>query len=430
MNAELLALARKTVELALRMGADEAAVGVGRSRYVSLEWRDGRVENAEESTTRGLSLKLYLDHKYSSHNTSDVRPAALERFVGDAVGMTRHLEPDPYRSLPDPELYADRPEVDLEIHDPGHDRLTPETRRELASSLEETARDVEGGAERIVSVTAGAYDVSGEGVRVHSNGFEGGRKSTSFWMWTEVSVRDEGEKRPEGWATGGARFIGDLPEVSQVGKLATRRALDCIGARPIASGRYPLLVENRAASRLIGMLVGSPLTAWALQQKRSFLEEMQGKQLGSDKLTIVDHPLLTKGFGSRHYDSEGISARRLPLFDGGVLKNYYVDTYYGKKLGMKPTTGSVSNLDWALGARDQAAMVADMPDGVLVTSFLGGNSNDTTGDFSMGIRGFYIHQGAIQHPVSEMNISGNQQDLWKRLAEVGSQPPCFSTTCS
>ena len=136
--------------------------------------------------------------------------------------------------------------------------------------------------------------------------------------------------------------------------------------------------------------------------------------------------LIMEDIGENFF-GEGISAKPLTLVENGVLKNYYVDTYYGRKLNLPPTTGSMSNLDWQLGQRSFEQILADMQEGVLITSFLGGNSNDTTGDFSVGIRGFYIRGGKREHPLSEMNITGNHLRIWKRLVEVGNQPYPYSS---
>jgi PmbA protein len=111
-----------------------------------------------------------------------------------------------------------------------------------------------------------------------------------------------------------------------------------------------------------------------------------------------------------------------------VLKSYYIDTYYGKKLKMSPTTGGSSNLAWKLGAKSQKELIADAKDAILVTGFLGGNSNGTTGDYSLGIQGFMVRSGQIAEPIAEMNISGNQLELWKRLVAVGNDPYPYSST--
>jgi PmbA protein len=282
------------------------------------------------------------------------------------------------------------------------------------------------GAQAILSVTTGFSDNRSESVRVHSNGFRGARIDTAFWVQAQVSVKDPDGRRPEDYAYGGVRFVGELPKATEIGRAATLRTLARLGAKKPASAVLPMVLENRAAGRLVGSLT-SALSGQALQQKRSFLEGKLGQELGNASLTLSDDPFLAKGFGSRLFDGEGIAARPLPIFEKGVLRSYYIDTYYGKKLEMAPTTGGSSNLVMALGTKDQAGLVAGIQDGILVTGFLGGNSNGTTGDFSLGVQGFAIRGGQIAEPVSELNISGNHLDFWKRLVAVGNDPWPYST---
>jgi len=134
-----------------------------------------------------------------------------------------------------------------------------------------------------------------------------------------------------------------------------------------------------------------------------------------------------KGFGSQLFDGEGLAARRRPLFEAGVLRGYYVDNYYGRKLGMAPTTARTTNLAWKLGTKSRAELIGGLKEAVLVTSFLGGNSNGTTGDFSLGIQGYRIRDGAIGEPLAEMNMSGNHLEFWKRLVAVGNDPYPYSS---
>lgn len=426
METNLRELAAKAVEIAKKHGASDVGVRAARGREVSLEWRNGKVETVKEAVSMGLSIRLFVNRRYSANSTSDLRPKALERFIKDSIEMTRELEPDPFRSLPNPALYMCVPKADLLVHDPNAGTVTPESRVQRARELEDAARSVQG-ADKIVSVTTGVSDSESESVLINSNGFEGTHRSTSFWSYAETTVQGEGAKKPEDWASCGARFAAEIPPAAAVGAEASTRALGLIAAKKAASTRAAVIVENRCASRLAGTLLGGPLSAASLQQKRSFLEGKAGTQVGSAPLSISDDPLIPKGFGSRAFDGEGIAARRLPLFERGFLRNYYVDVYYGKKLGMEPTTGSTSNLAWTTGTRGRDAMLKDIKEGVLITSFLGGNSNDATGDFSFGIRGFLVKNGALVHPVAEMNITGNHLELWKHLVEVGNDPYLYST---
>ncbi|HEY6099713.1 MAG TPA: TldD/PmbA family protein [Anaeromyxobacter sp.] len=423
-STDLLDITRSAAALALRKGANEAAAGAYRARHVEVAWRDGRVEKVSEATTRGLGLDLYVDGRYASVSTSDLRPDALDRFVEDSVALARTLTPDPHRRLPDPELYRNRPDVDLQLEDPAHGAVEAAERRRVAEAIEAAARAVPG-AEKILSVTSGASDSLAESALVQTNGFEGTRRGTDFWISAEVTVRDPDGRRPEEYAASGGRFRAGLEAPEAVGRRAAERALSRVGSVKGESAVLTMAVDNRAAGRLVGALVG-PLAAAAIQQKRSFLEGKLGQPVGSALLDVTDDPLVPRGLGSRLYDSEGISARRFPVFEKGVLRSYFVDTYYGRKLGMAPTTARSSNFAWALGPLGRDGLLAEMGEGILVTGFLGGSSNGTTGDFSLGVRGHRVRGGRVAEPVGEMNVSGNQLELWHRLAAVGNDPYPYS----
>ena len=425
MGDTLLEAARSAIRLALRSGAQEAAAAASRARQVELSWRDGRVETASESTTRGLGIDLYVDGRFASVSTSDLRPEAIERLVTDGVALTRALAQDPFRKLPDPALYAGRAEVDLQLADPEYDRLDAAARRRAAAEVEEAARATPG-ADRILSVSAGVGDTSAERVLVTSNGFEGARAGTDYGMSAEVSVSDPDGRRPEDWDAASARFLSDLPAPAAIGRGAAERALSRVGSEKGESAVTPVLVDARAAGRLLGALLGA-LSGSALQQKRSFLEGKLGESIGSEWLDVSDDPLVVRGLGSRLWDGEGMAARPFPVLERGVLRSYYIDTYYGRKLGVAPTTARVSNLAWRHGPDGREEMAARMGDGLLVTGFLGGNSNSTTGDFSLGVQGFRVRAGRLAGPVGEMNASGNHRELWTRLAGVGNDPYRYSS---
>jgi PmbA protein len=419
-NETMLEIAKNAVALAKQKGAADIAAVVTESRDVDVTWRDGKLEKISEATSRRLEARLYVDGRYSACSTSDMRPDALASFFENAVALTRTLAKDSHRSLPDPSLYGKVAASELQLADARINEVTAIDMRRSAQKMEEAARSVPG-SNAILSVTTGMSQSSRTTTRVHSNGLEGAYAGTVFSIWADVSIQDADGRRPEEGDYAVTRFFGDLPDVAASSRRASERALGRRGAKKIGSGVMPVVMENRTAGRFLGYLTG-PLSGGSLQQKRSFLEGLGGKPFGSDKLDIADDPLLPRGLGSRPFDNEGMGAKRVSIFEQGVLKSYYVDTYYGKKLGMAPTTGNMSNLTWKLGTKDRDALIADIKDGVLVTSFIGGNSNGTTGDFSVGFQGFAIRGGKLAEPIAEMNLSGKHVDAWKRLVAVGNDP--------
>ncbi len=262
-----------------------------------------------------------------------------------------------------------------------------------------------------------------------SNGFRGTHESTYCWYGSSVTMMDYGDRRAEdGYYVGGVH-VGALPAAAEVATTALERTQARLGSEKGPTVRTTMLVDARASASLIGRLL-RPASARAVHQGRSFWSGLAGEQAFGDKLTIVDDPLIPRAMGSRHFDSEGIAARYLPLVEDGVIRNLYVDTYHGRKADMPPTTGTPSNRVVKPGDYSLAELLGAVGNGVYVTSWLGGNADSTTGDFSLGLRGHMIEDGAVGRPVGEMNVTGSLRDLFNRLELVGNDVYPYSTTLS
>jgi PmbA protein len=426
MSQELLERARLVVQQAKKLGAQSLRVYIGRTRESKLDWRDGKVERLRESTRMSLGVDFFVDGRYSSTSTSDLRPQAIEDFLAKSVAMTRVLAKDPHRKLPDPERYEDRFMGDLNLlDDKAISAQDSAVRRKTAKALEDGARSGPG-ADKIISVTSGCSDVISQSAMVASNGMEGTRQTSYFSMFAETAVKGIGERKPEGWYDVTSRHKHNLPSSKSVGQEATRRALQQIGAKQEKSGEYACVIENRMVGRLVSRLL-TPLEGWAIQQKQSFLADKIGQQVVNSNFSLTDDPHVIEGLGSRKYDNEGMSTQMMPIIENGVLKNFYLDTYYASKLGKQPTTGSRTNLVFLAGDRDLPALLREMGTGILITGFAGGSSNSATGDFSYGIRGMWVENGEPVRPLSEMNLAGNHLSFWKKLVELGNDPYQYSS---
>ncbi len=422
--SELLDSATAAVALAKKAGADDAWAAISRNRSVSHSYRDGALESVEESTSRGLGISIYVDGRYSSHSTTDLRDDRLASFITEAVALTRALEPDPFRKIPDSELFEGRPEIDLDRLDPRLSGVSTDKRLDWCRELDARAH----ADKRVISATCGVFSGESEGASVSSNGFRGRFDGGYIGYSATATVRDgdDNDKRPEGSFFAYDRFLGSLPRPEEVAAEALRRTLDRLGSTKGPTGRATMVVDHQAAVSLLSRLMG-PASASSIQQKRSFWAGKAGERLFADVLTVTDDPLIPRGLASRHFDGEGISAKKIPIIEAGVVRNYYVDTYYGRKLGFAPTTGSPSNRVVSLGDKSLAELLQAVGSGIYVTTWLGGNSDSTTGDFSLGLRGHLIKNGKIAAPVSEMNVTGNLVDLFGRLVMLGNDPYPYSS---
>lgn len=406
-------LAKWAIEHALKNGAQQASVSISDSRSSSIEVREQKIDKLEQAIQNNLTIRLFVDNKYSAHSTNRLKQQELARFIEEAIAGTRFLSEDEFRTLPDPELYYKGGGPELNVFDSRIDTIDPQKKIDLAFGVE---NEVFGKDERLISVTASYYDGMNGRVMVNSNGFEGDTASSYYGLYATVSVKG-GDARPEAYWNENAIFFDRL-KTEGIGAKALDRALKKIGQKKIASGRMTMIVENVSAGRLLSPLIAA-LNGSAIQQKNSFLIDQLGQQVASEKLTLTDDPFIPGGRASRLFDGEGLASKKMAVFEKGVLKTYYIDTYYGKKLNMAPTTGGTSNLILETGDKNLEQLIASLDRGILVTGFNGGNSNGSTGDFSFGIDGFLIEKGQIVQPVSEMNITGNLKDLWMNLAETG-----------
>jgi PmbA protein len=406
-------LADIVMDHALKGGAQQVSVRIGESRSSNIEIRDLNIDTLKESNRIGLSIDLYVDKKYSSHSTNRLKKEELFRFIDEAIAATRFLAEDEFRQLPDPALCYKGGGQDLNKFDPKMDTVDAKTKIDLATK---TVNEAYKRDERIIAVTSNYSDGISSNVMVSSNGFRGDSATTRVSLSASVSLNTD-TGRPSDYWYENTLFMDKLV-TDGIGKKALDRAIQKINPRKIASGKYTVLIENRVAGNLMNP-VHQSLMGSALYQKQSFLAGKAGKPIASELLTVYDDPLIPSGPGSRLFDDEGFAAVKRPIIEKGVLKNYYIDNYYGRKLGMQPTSGSSSNVVFETGTRNLAEMMATVSKGVLITGFNGGNSNGSTGDFSYGIEGYFIQDGKIVHPVNEMNISGNMNQIWFNLAELG-----------
>lgn len=412
--AGLLEMARAVTTLARSLGADEVRTRIGRSVSTELTRRDGKLEKAEESRSMGLRVSLLVDDRFSAHSTSDLRPDALRPFLERAIEATRFLEPDVHRRLPERERMGSADLGALDAWDDTWPARDPAERRARLARIEELVR-AEGQDVRIRSASSFVWDGASERVIATSHGFESAWRTTSFGHGAMVSLEDEGGRLPEAYDSCGTRHREDLRGVEDIAASTIERARHRLGSAPAKSGRYPMLLENRVTGRILGTLL-APMSGEAIYEKRSCMEGKLGQAIAAAGFSLLDDPLIPRAPGSRPHDGDGLPSSRRALVRDGVLQQYLVDVYDGRRLGVEPTGGGTGNLLVPAGERSPAAILADLPRAIRVEGFLGGNANPASGDFSFGISGQLLERGRPVANVSEMNVSGNLFELFARFA--------------
>ena len=417
--SEISAPLRDVVEQAMddavsRGGASSAEVDASLSQGSSLTVRLGEIETVEHNRDKSLSLTVYFGKKSGSASTSDMSAEAIKNTVDAACSIARLTAEDECGGLADAEQMAtELPDLDLwHPWNPDSD-----TARDIAQECEEVARNT---GDAIIN-SEGATVSSHEGVRVYANthGFCGTRYGTRHSLSCSV-ISSNGEAMERDYWYSIARDHTELQTAAEVGRITGQRTLNRLGSRKITTCQTPVIYEAQVASSLLSHLI-SAISGGSLYRKSSFLLDHKGKKIFPDHINISEQPHLLKAIGSAAFDNEGVATRQRSIVRNGVLMDYVLDSYSARKLGMQTTgnAGGVHNLVIEHGDQDLPALMKRMGKGLLVTELIGFGINNVTGDYSRGAAGFWVENGEIQYPVSEITVAGNLLDMFRSFVEIG-----------
>jgi PmbA protein len=417
-QSALVSLAERLVAAARRAGADAADAVAVRSVSLGVEVRDGHVEETERAESDDLGLRVLVGRRQAVVSSNEVNGDGADALAERAVAMARAAPDDLYAGLADAsELARMIPELDLLDPDlPSVDRL-----EKLALTAEGAALAVPG-----VAKSGGGSASAGVGgmVLVTSHGFHGAYLASRHNV-SAMAIAGEGLGMERDYDFSSALHAADLADAADIGRQAGERAVKRLNPRKVETRKLPVVFDPRVAGSLVGHLA-SAINGSAIARKTSFLKDRLGEQLFAPGIRIVDDPLRRRGLRSRPFDAEGVAGVPLAVVDDGRLKSWILDSATARELGMK-TTGhaqrgvssapspGTTNLHLAPGDRTPAQLIADIEDGLYVADLIGMGVNLVTGDYSRGAAGFWIENGALTYPVSEVTIAGHLLDIFRTL---------------
>lgn len=399
---------------AKRAGASAAEVDVHIETGFSVTARMGEAETLEHHRDNSIAITVFNGQRSGSVSTSDVRSESLADAVAAAMRIANHTEQDPDSGIADAEQLSNTiPE--LAINFPWD--ISPQEMMEMAERCDQLGLDAD---KNIVNSDGTSVD-NHQLLRGYANShdFNQAYQSTSHSI-SSVLVAKSGEQMQRDYYYSTARDATDLPSVEKVAELAAARTLQRLNPRPVATAQVPVLFAAEMARSLINNFVGA-IYGGAIYKQASFLIDALGKPIFPAWFNLQEQPHLVKGLGSRPFDSNGLLTYDKFFVEQGILKNYALSVYSGRKLKMPSTanSGGVQNLIVTPGELDFDAMLAELGTGFLVTELAGQGVNTVTGDYSRGATGFWVEKGEIQYAVDEATIAGNMADMFKQVRCVG-----------
>jgi len=413
----LLERAERLVKAARTAGADAADAVALRSLSLSIEVRDGAVEESESAESDDFGLRVLVGKRQAVVSSNDLS-GDVAGFAQRAVAMAKVAPEDKFAGLADDALVAhDFPDLDLT------DNTLPNV-----AQLEAMARAAEAAALAVKGVAksggASASAAVGGMVLVTSHGFRGAYLGSSHGL-SMTAIAGEGTAMERDYDYSSVRHAADLDSADKIGRSAGERAVARLNPRKVSTCKVPVVFDRRVAGSLVGHLASAANGA-AIARKTSFLRDKMGQKIFADGIRIVDDPLRKRGIRSRPFDGEGVAGKRLALVEDGILRSWLLDCATARELNLVttghaqrgaggPPSPGATNLHMDAGALSPDELIADIKSGFCVTDLIGMGVNTVTGDYSRGASGFWIENGKRTYPVSEVTIAGHLIDMFRAL---------------
>jgi PmbA protein len=428
---DLESLAADVVALAIKAGATDAEAVAREGDEFSVNVRMGEVETLKESGSRGLGLRVFLGKRSGSASTSDLTAEGIRQLVEGALALARVTEEDPFAGLPETGEFG-AVQDDLHLYYDDVYSLGGAERIEWARRVEAAALAAD---PRITNSDGGSFDAAtGRKALANSRGFVGSYRTSYAGVAAAPLAKDaDGKMQRDGWWSS-ARRLSDVESPESVGQEAARRTLRRLGARRVATQSVPIIFAPETARTLIGS-VFEAASGDAIWRGASFLAGKLGETIAAPDLTIVDDntmllPTGVGGFGTSPFDDEGLPSQRTVVVENGVLRNYLLNTYTARKLGMRSTHNAARGLAGAPGVgcgnlylqpgnMTKEQILGEVKAGLYVTSLMGFGTNMVTGDYSRGATGLWIENGQLTHAVEEITVAGNLAEMLRNVTAIG-----------
>ena len=396
------------LDLAKKLGASDASVIVSNSISETVNFRNQKLDESNRSDDLAIGITTFIGKKKSSISSSNLLDDNLKILIKKCVETTKNTPEDEFNSLPDKDLLA-KETKNLNLYDDTH--IKNDIKIEYLTRLEAEASK----EKKIINTESSFTEDKSNFILANSDGFCKGYKTSSFTA-SSVTVAKDDKSMERDYEYTSKCHLKDIKNAEELGKISAEQTIKKLSPKKIGSDKIPIIFDKRIAKGVLSTFA-SAISSSAITRGTSFLKDKINQKIFSNDLNIYDKPDILKGLGSKSFDSEGVKTETLQLVEEGVLKNYLIDTYNGKKLNLKSNgrCGGTSNLYFDNGKISLKDLLNSNSKCLYITETIGHGSNLVTGDYSVGATGFLIENGEFKFPINEITIAGNFKDMFKNI---------------
>ena len=391
------------------LGSTSSNVLVMNTISENVNIRNKKLDGSERSENLGVTLTTYIGKKKASISSTNLSENNLIELVTRCIESTKVTPEDEYNSLPDQELHF-KGEKNLELYDNTH--LSNDEKINFIKEAEEVAFS----HDKIVNTNGSGFsETKSNFILANSNGFSDGYKTSQFTAYCEVVSKSNGSMERD-YEYSSKRHFKDLLTPKQIGESAAKLAISKLNPKKIESNKMGIVFDKRIAQNLLSTFANA-ISSNTISKGTTFLKDCLDKKIFNDQINIIDKANIKKANGSRYFDSEGVRIEDLQLVKNGILNDYLVETYSGKKINRKSNgrSSGTTNLYFENGDQSFDQLINSDKKLLYIKETIGRGANIITGDYSVGASGIMIENGKFTFPVSEITIAGNFNEMFKNI---------------
>jgi len=416
-------LAEAALRLCRKRGAEQAEALLIQHQEKAASVFNQKVQLSGANETTRIIIRVFRDHRGAVIHGNVASEELLETLVNQVIGILQHTSPDKYLgSAESSETGSDAPR---ELYDERLAQLPINQVEEIALAAEQKIKEQDNRTENLITTN---LQVQSETVTLRTSaGFSGSYKHTLATLVANAAMDQPDQKNLLGTATTVTRSLDGL-DLTKTAERTVQKLTRMVGNRPTPAGKFPILFSPSSARSIAAMLLqmcSGPATL--------FIETLSLGKVGdavcSPHLTLVDDATRKNGIGSAPFDHEGVKPTRKVVIEKGVLKDYLLNSYYGRSLRRSSTGNAVASGDARFGVRHTNAYIetgdskpddilADIKQGLLVTRFLS-PSMTLSANFTQAVEGFWIEDGKVSYPVRAAAIAAPLRGMLEGIVAVG-----------
>lgn len=414
----------KIFKEALKNGFEDCELYYQKSISFNVNIYKGDIEKYQNNFIEGLSFRGIYNGTMGYVYTEKIDNDIIEMLIKSAIQNAEIIEQTEKEFIyegdvvyPDVEIYYDK------IND-----ITVTDKIEAAKSMEKAVIEYNQCIKSSNSCLVG----NGEDEIYISNtkGLEVSQKSNYIIAYVSATAEKYGQTKSAGETWIGTDWTKFNP--IELGQKAGKRVMEYMGSKSIQSGKYPVILKNETFADLITAFVGN-FYAENVQKGFSLLNGKLNTKVASEKVTLLDTPLLEGGFATSPFDSEGVGCYDKSVIENGILKTFLYNIKAAEKDKVKSTgngfkssykstvTTAASNFYIKPSDIEYDTLIQQMKEGIVITELAGLHSgtNSVSGDFSLAADGFLIENGKTIRPIEQITIAGNFYEVIQDIVNVG-----------